>query len=74
MIELSPEKLKNGRMLVALSRLGTFSGLNTSRSGNLPFPPLDTWTFYGSSYTSEYLAFVPVETRSNALSTPKTIP
>jgi hypothetical protein len=33
-------------------------------------PPIDTWTFYGSSYTSPYLAFVPVETRSNVLVSP----
>ena len=26
---------------------------------------LDTWTFYRSAYSSKYLAFVPVETRSN---------
>jgi hypothetical protein len=31
------------------------------------FPALDTWTFYGSAYTSRYLTFVPVETRSNVL-------
>jgi Domain of unknown function (DUF929) len=55
-------------LIVALSRFGTFTGLSTSRSpafeGN---PPVDGWTFYGSSYTSRYLAFVPVETYSNVL-------
>jgi hypothetical protein len=65
-------------MIVALSRFGTFTGLRTIRSAHfssaLPstltsqaFPPLDTWTFYGSGYTSRYLTFVPVETRSNVL-------
>jgi hypothetical protein len=65
-------------MIVALSRFGTFTGLRTIRSGTydaalMPtvtdqsFPPLDTWTFYGSGYTSKYLTFVPVETRSNVL-------
>jgi Domain of unknown function (DUF929) len=65
-------------MIVALSRFGTFSGLRTIRSGvfnsdlipvvtDQTFPPLDTWTFYGSGYTSKYLTFVPVETRSNVL-------
>jgi hypothetical protein len=65
-------------MIVALSRFGTFTGLRTIRSAHfsstLPstltdqaFPPLDTWTFYGSGYTSKYLTFVPVETRSNVL-------
>ena len=59
---------QNWALIVALSRFGTFSGLNTIRSADYPpFPPLDTWTFYGSSYTSQYLAFVPVEARSNVL-------
>jgi Domain of unknown function (DUF929) len=65
-------------MIVALSRFGTFTRLRTIRSGTFnsalmptltdqSFPPLDTWTFYGSGYTSKYLTFVPVETRSNVL-------
>ena len=65
-------------MIVALSRFGTFRGLRTIRSAALNsalaqtitdqfFPALDTWTFYGSAYTSRYLTFVPVETRSNVL-------
>jgi len=65
-------------MIVALSRFGTFTGLRTIRSAAYdsalaatiagPFvPPLDTWTFYGSAYTSKYLTFVSVETRSNVL-------
>ena len=65
-------------MIVALSRFGTFTGLRTIRSGvfnsaliptvtDQTYPPLDTWTFYGSGYTSRYLTFVPVETRSNVL-------
>jgi len=65
-------------MIVALSRFGTFTGLRTIRSAALNsalaqtitdqfFPALDTWTFYGSAYTSPYLTFVPVETRSNVL-------
>jgi hypothetical protein len=65
-------------MVVALSRFGTFTGLRTIRSGvfnaapvptatDQTYPPLDTWTFYGSGYTSKYLTFVPVETRSNVL-------
>jgi hypothetical protein len=65
-------------MIVALSRFGTFTGLRAIRSGTFnsdliqtltdqSFPPLDTWTFYGSGYTSRYLTFVPVETRSNVL-------
>jgi hypothetical protein len=69
---------QNWAMIVALSRFGTFTGLRTIRSSvfnaapiptatDQAYPPLDTWTFYGSGYTSKYLTFVPVETRSNAL-------
>jgi hypothetical protein len=65
-------------MIVALSRFGTFTRLRTIRSGTFnsalmptltdqSFPALDTWTFYGSGYTSKYLTFVPVETRSNVI-------
>jgi hypothetical protein len=55
-------------LLVALSRFGTFTGLRTIRSGNYrPYPELATWTFYGSAYSSTYLRFVPVETKSNVL-------
>lgn len=65
-------------MIVALSRFGTFTGLRAIRSDTFnpalvpagtgeSFPPLDTWTFYGSGYSSKYLTFVPVETRSNVL-------
>jgi hypothetical protein len=59
-------------IIVALSRFGTFTGLSTIRSDKYspvpsypPYPPLDTWTFYRSAYSSRYLAFIPVETRSN---------
>jgi len=59
---------ENWALIVALSRFGTFSGLTTSRSAYFDdIPPIDGWTFYGSSYTSPYLAFVPVETSSNVL-------
>ena len=55
-------------LIVALSRFGEFSGLSTSRSPTFEnIPPIDGWTFYGSSYKSPYLAFAPVETYSNAL-------
>ena len=58
-------------LIVALSRFGEFSGLSTSRSPNFEgVPPIDGWTFYGSSYTSRYLAFDPVETHSNVLVKP----
>ena len=55
-------------IIVALSRFGTFTGLSTIRSVSYQlYPALATWTFYGSGYTSTYLTFVPVETRSNVL-------
>jgi Domain of unknown function (DUF929) len=58
-------------LIVALSRFGEFSGLRTSRSPDFDgVPPTDGWTFYGSSYTSRYLAFAPVETYSNVLVKP----
>ena len=63
---------ENWALIVALSRFGQFTGLTTSRSPQFEdVAPIDTWTFYGSSYTSPYLAFVPVETRSNVLVSPK---
>jgi hypothetical protein len=59
---------ENWALIVALSRFGSFSGLNTSRSAYFDdIPPIDGWTFYGSSFKSPYLAFVSVETRSNVL-------
>jgi hypothetical protein len=59
-------------MIVALSRFGTFSGLTPARSGITtgsgqaePYPATPTWTFHGSSYSSRYLAFSPVETSTS---------
>ena len=59
-------------MIVALSRFGTFSGLQTTHSAaksgagsNEPNPNTPTWTFAHSSYTSKYLTFTPVEMESN---------
>ena len=52
-------------MVVALSQFGTFHNLSQTRSavrdGNLA-----TVTFYGSTYTSQYLSFHPVEVTTNA--------
>jgi hypothetical protein len=51
-------------MVVALSQFGTFHNLQQTRSavrdGNIP-----TLSFYGSTYTSPYLKFTPVETTTN---------
>ncbi len=66
-------------LVVALSKFGTFRGLSQTTTGpdegNMP-----TLSFYGSSYTSRYLAFTPVELYGNeregqsfkALETPTT--
>src|SRR5437764_3681539 len=59
-------------MIVALSRFGTVSGLKTTHSAsvngngqNEPYPNTPTWTFHGSTYTSKYLTFTPVEMETN---------
>jgi hypothetical protein len=66
---------ENWALIVALSRFGEFSGLSTSRSPYFEeVLPVDGWTFYGSSYTSPYLAFAPVESHSNVLVSPKADP
>lgn len=53
-------------MVAALSRFGTFTGvsLTTSASEDV-YPSTPTFSFYGSTYTSEYLTFTPVETNTN---------
>jgi hypothetical protein len=62
-------------LIIALSHFGQFSGLNVSRSPTFEgIAPVDGWTFYGSSYTSRYLAFAPVETYSNVLVSPTANP
>ncbi len=53
-------------MVVALSRFGTFTDLKTTRSASADvYPSTATFSFYGSSYRSDYIAFVPVEQYSN---------
>jgi len=53
-------------MIVALSRFGTFSGLSTIHSSTTDTPSnIPTFTFHGSSYTSKYLTFTPVEMETN---------
>ncbi len=55
-------------MIVALSRFGTFSGLSTIHSSTTDSPSnISTFTFHGSSYTSKYLTFTPVEMQTNVL-------
>jgi hypothetical protein len=59
-------------MVVALSRFGTFHGLGATHSAARngsgtaePFPNTATFTFYGSTYTSSYVTFTPVELYTN---------
>jgi Domain of unknown function (DUF929) len=59
-------------MIVALSRFGTFSGLQTIHSAAAngagdaePDPNTPTWTFVHATYTSKYLTFTPVELQTN---------
>ncbi|MGH9130155.1 MAG: DUF929 family protein [Acidimicrobiales bacterium] len=53
-------------MVVALSRFGTFSNLGqTSSSSTDSFPSTQTFSFYGSTYSSKYLSFAPVEAETN---------
>jgi hypothetical protein len=51
-------------LVVALSQFGTFTNLqqtsSAARDGNIP-----TVSFYGSTYSSPYLTFTPVETTTN---------
>ncbi|MFL5699798.1 MAG: DUF929 family protein [Ktedonobacteraceae bacterium] len=53
-------------VVVALSRFGTFSKLNqTTSSATDVYPNMPTFTFYQSTYTSQYIDFVAVETTTN---------
>ena len=59
-------------MVVALSRFGTFHGLSATHSAAKngagtaePYPDTSTFTFYGSTYTSNYVTFTPVEMNTN---------
>jgi uncharacterized protein DUF929 len=51
-------------MTVALSQFGTFSNLHQTRSAKRD-SNIATLSFYGSTYTSPYLTFTPVETLTN---------
>lgn len=53
-------------MIIALARFGSFTGLGLTHSATDDvFPDTATLSFYGSHYTSKYLAFEPVEQYSN---------
>ena len=51
-------------VVIALSRFGSFSNLHITMSDSNPddIPNTHTFTFLGSSYSSQYLDFAPVET------------
>lgn len=53
-------------LVVALSRFGAFSNLGVTESATNDTPPaIQTFSFYGSHYSSPYLAFTPIENQSN---------
>jgi Domain of unknown function (DUF929) len=53
-------------LFVAMSRFGTFADVGiTHSSGSDVYPNTPTLAFHGSTYTSDYLAFTPVETKTN---------
>ena len=53
-------------MVNALSRFGTFSGLTTTHSSSTDaYPNTPTWTFYKSTYKSNYVNFTSVEETTN---------
>jgi len=55
-------------MVLALSRFGTFSNLSTTHSASEDvLPNTQTFSFHGSTYSSPYLKFDPVELQTNQL-------
>ncbi|HEY1829247.1 MAG TPA: DUF929 family protein [Acidimicrobiales bacterium] len=53
-------------MVEALSRFGSFTGLAATHSSDTDeYPGTQTFSFYGSTYSSPYLDFVPVEEETN---------
>jgi Domain of unknown function (DUF929) len=53
-------------MVSALSRFGTFTGLTTTHSSSTDSDPnTPTFTFYKSTYKSDYINFTPVEEYTN---------
>jgi thiol-disulfide isomerase/thioredoxin len=53
-------------MVVALTRFGTFNNLKVTHSSSTDvYPDTQTFSFHGSTFTSNYLNFDPVEMYSN---------
>ena len=61
-------------MIAALSQFGTFSNLHLMQSVPTTPPQVTTFTFFGSSYHSPYISFVPVEVWSNVPAHPGLVP
>src|SRR5262249_35743790 len=62
-------------LIVALGRFGTFSNLHTMESSSTDtYPSTPTFTFYGSTYTSQYVDFQGVETVKQDEQTPLQTP
>jgi hypothetical protein len=61
-------------MIVALSQFGTFSNLHLMQSVESKPARVRTFTFFGSSYRSPYISFVPVEVWSNVPKPPGLAP
>lgn len=62
-------------LIVSLSRFGTFANLHdTTSSSNDVYANTPTFSFYGSSYTSQYVEFTPVETTTRDPNTPLQTP
>jgi Domain of unknown function (DUF929) len=56
-------------MVLALSRFGTFDNLGTTHSASEDVhPDTPTFTFHGSTFSSSYVEFEPVEMQTNQLS------
>ncbi len=55
-------------MIIALMRFGTFTNLHfMTSSASDAFPSTPTFTFYNSTYTSQYIKFISVEMTKNKL-------
>ncbi len=53
-------------MTIALSRFGSFSNLSQTQSSSTDvYPNTPTLSYYGSSYKSNYISFVPLEIYTN---------
>jgi len=56
-------------LIQSLSRFGTFSNLQETHSSTTDvYPGTKTFSFYKSSYTSQYISFVPIEMYTNIAS------